>query len=142
MSKLYEKYKFLKSNNSSKLYLFKSGIFYIFLDEDAKFVSNILNLKLTNLNDTILKCGFPVSNISKYLNLFKEYNLDVEILDSILENSSSYRDYISNSDIKNFLDEISNINAESLSIKEAYCLIDKIIVQAKDLRNKIHGLQY
>ena len=136
MSKLYEKYKSLKSKNSSKLYLFKSGIFYIFLDEDAKFVSNILNLKLTNLNDTILKCGFPVSNISKYLNLFKEYNLDVEILDSVLENSSSYRDYISNSDIKNFLDEISNINSETLSIKEAYTLIDKIIIRSKDLKEK------
>lgn len=136
MSKLYEKYKSLKAKDSSKLYLFKSGIFYIFLDEDAKLISNKLGLKLTNLNDTVLKCGFPVSNISKYSNIFKEHNLDVEILDSILENSSSYRDYISNSDIKNFLDEISNINSETLSIKEAYTLIDKIIIRSKDLKEK------
>ena len=30
MSKLYGKYKNLKSENATKLYLFKSGIFYIF----------------------------------------------------------------------------------------------------------------
>lgn len=58
MSKLYEKYKNLKSENATKLYLFKSGIFYIFLDEDAIKMSNLLNLKLTNLNETIVKCGF------------------------------------------------------------------------------------
>lgn len=59
MSKLYEKYKSLKSENNDKLYLFKSGIFYIFLDEDAKKMSNFLNLKLTNLNESICKCRFP-----------------------------------------------------------------------------------
>lgn len=137
MSKLYEKYKFLKIQNPSKLYLFKSGIFYIFLDEDAKFISNILNLKLTNLNENILKCGFPVKNINKYLNLFKEHNLDIEILDSIFESSYSSQDYISNSNIKTFLEELSNIKVESLSIKEAYYLIDKINIKAKNLKDQL-----
>lgn len=137
MSKLYEKYKFLKIQNPSKLYLFKSGIFYIFLDEDAKFISNILNLKLTNLNENILKCGFPVKNINKNLNLFKEHNLDIEILDSIFESSYSSQDYISNSNIKTFLEELSNIKVESLSIKEAYYLIDKINIKAKNLKDQL-----
>lgn len=69
MSKLYEKYKVLKSEDTSKFYLFKSGIFYIFLDEDAIKMSEILNLKLTNLNQSIVKCGFPVKNLDKYLQL-------------------------------------------------------------------------
>ena len=138
MSKLYDKYKILKFQNPSKLYLFKSGIFYIFLDEDAKKISTILNLKLTNLNDNIVKCGFPVQNLNKYIILFKEHNLEIDIIDSVLQPSYSSDDYRSNSNIKNFLDELSNINTETLSIKEIYSLVDKIIVKAKELtKNRI-----
>ena len=138
MSKLYDKYKILKFQNPSKLYLFKSGIFYIFLDEDAKKISTILNLKLTNLNDNIVKCGFPVQNLNKYIILFKEHNLEIDIIDSVLQPSYSSDDYISNSNIKNFLDELSNINTETLSIKEIYSLVDKIIIKAKELtKNRI-----
>ena len=36
MSKLYNKYIDKKKENNNKLYLFKSGNFYIFLGEDAK----------------------------------------------------------------------------------------------------------
>ena len=68
MSKLYDAYKYCKKNNNEErtLFLFKAGIFYLFLDEDAKIASNILNLKLTYLNDTVLKCGFPTSALNKY----------------------------------------------------------------------------
>ncbi len=136
MSKLYDKYKILKFQNPSKLYLFKSGIFYIFLDEDAKKISNILNLKLTNLNNNVVKCGFPIQNLNKYIILFKEHNLEIDIIDSVLQPSYSSDDYISNSNIKNFLEELSNINTKTLSIKEIYSLVDKIIIKAKEL-NKI-----
>lgn len=57
MSKLYEKYKVLKENNPEQLYLFKVGVFYIFLDEDAKMVSDALGLKCTHLNENIMKSG-------------------------------------------------------------------------------------
>ena len=57
MSKLYEKYLVLKQRETNKLYLFKSGIFYLFLDDDAKKVSSLLNLKLTNLNKNVV---FPL----------------------------------------------------------------------------------
>ena len=61
MSKLYDKYKDLKQsseNSFKKLYLFKSGIFFIFLDDDAKIASSLLSLKLGMLNDTVCKCRF------------------------------------------------------------------------------------
>ena len=47
--KLYDKYKYLKKIDSNKNYLFKSGNFYIFLDEDAKVISSVTTLKLTML---------------------------------------------------------------------------------------------
>lgn len=104
---------------------------FIFLDEDAKTMSSILNLKLTNLNENVLKCGFPVNNLAKYLNLIKNTDFKVEILDSSSSPSYSSESYISNSNIQNFLLELSKIDSESLSIKEAYLLIDKIHSQAK-----------
>ena len=53
MSKLYERYNYLKrmeANGEHTLYLFKSGIFFIFLQEDAKIASNLFHLKITQLN--------------------------------------------------------------------------------------------
>lgn len=67
MSKLYAKYISLKAKDSNQLYLFKSGIFYIFLDADAKKVARALNLKLTKFNDTIFKCRFSNFSISEVL---------------------------------------------------------------------------
>lgn len=132
MSKLYEKYKNLKLENSSKLYLFKSGIFYIFLDEDAIKMSNLLNLKLTNLNETIVKCGFPVKNIDKYIHLIKLNNYEVDIIDSI-QSSYSSQDYIFNDNAKEFIQYISNIDYYNLSVSEAFALIEEITSKAKDL---------
>ena len=81
MSKLYQTYAALKMQDSSQLYLFKSGIFYIFLDEDAKLISTKFNLKLTNLNSIVVKCGFPTSQIEKYTNLFNIANISFKIVD-------------------------------------------------------------
>lgn len=52
MSKIYDKYLELKSSSdcvSNTLYLFRTGLFYIFIDNDARLVSNLFNLKLGNL---------------------------------------------------------------------------------------------
>lgn len=126
MSKLYQKYVSLKIQNSNKLYLFKSGIFYIFIDEDAKLMSSILNLKLTNLNPMILKCGFPASKIEKYSELIKAANFSFEIID--LSSNTSYlpTQYILNEKINTLLKKIASINSNDLSISSAYEFIDDI----------------
>ena len=46
MSKLYEQYLKLKNENPKKLYLFKSGLFYIALEDDAVALSD--KFKLNN----------------------------------------------------------------------------------------------
>lgn len=80
-SKLYNIYLNEKSKNHDNVLLFKSGIFYIALDSDAKNLSSLFGFKLTNLNDSVKKCGFPCSSINKYLNLFKSYNLNIKLID-------------------------------------------------------------
>ena len=135
MSKLLNNYVKLKSKNPNKLYLFKSGIFYIFIDEDAKIISSNFGLKLTNLNNDIVKCGFPTSSLEKYLNLFKNFSYDIEIIDlQKLETPTSNNLFHSNI-IKNFIINISNINSEELSIKEVYSTIDNIVNQCKEFIN-------
>ena len=133
MSKLYEKYKILKSQNNSKLYLFKSGIFYIFLDDDAVKMSKLLNLKLVNLNQEILKCGFPVKTSEKYLNLIKLNNYEVDIIDSKSDIYYNSNDYIFNDMSKKFIKDISNIDYYNLSVSEAFELIKDITTRAKKL---------
>jgi DNA mismatch repair ATPase MutS len=59
MSKLYSYYLKLKEKESDVLYLFKSGIFYIFLDNDALLVNEKIGLRLSNLNQNVLKLVFP-----------------------------------------------------------------------------------
>lgn len=132
MSKLYERYLSLKKQDPSILYLFKSGIFYIFLEEDAKKKSLLLNLKLTNLNESVLKCGFPVNNLSKYSCLIQKAGYQVHILDSLTEETHSSNDYILNSNIKSFIQKLSTIDSDTLSISEAYCFIESISHQAKE----------
>ena len=126
MSKLYQTYIALKVQDSTQLYLFKSGIFYIFLDEDAKLISSLFNLKLTNLNSMIMKCGFPTSQIKKYTELFKKANLSFKIIDTANNSLYSPKEFILNKNLETFLLKIASVKAYDLSISSAYDFIDKI----------------
>ena len=131
MSKLYQTYAALKMQDSSQLYLFKSGIFYIFLDEDAKLISTKFNLKLTNLNSIVVKCGFPTSQIEKYTNLFNIANISFKIVDVQKNELYSSKDFILDKNILSFLQKISSTNAYALSISEAYDFIESISKESK-----------
>ena len=133
MSKLFEIYKNLKQNDNESLYLFKSGIFYIFLDNDAKIINKILDLKLTNLNDKIVKCGFPSNSLQKYIGLLSSTNYKIKIIDNSNTISYTVSDYNLNMEIKKLLQTISNIDTETLSIPEAYSLLNDF----KDTAQKI-----
>ena len=133
MSKLYQKYVALKVQNSKQLYLFKSGIFYIFLDEDAKLMSPRLNLKLTNLNSMVVKCGFPASQLDKYVDLIKKTNFPFKIIDLSDNTSFLPNDYKIDSKINNLIKKIAEINSYDLSISSAYEFIDEISKECKEI---------
>ena len=69
MSKLLNQYNELKKQDPSTIYLFRVGIFYNILNDDAKLINEKLGLKITNLSPQIYKCGFPMSTLGKYKNL-------------------------------------------------------------------------
>lgn len=123
MSKIYKKYLELKSNPGHKentLYLFKSGLFFIFIDKDAQLISHYLNLKLGQLNESIVKCGFPSNSLPKYLNLLKSTPYHVEIVSFENDKTFSSDNYLCSENIKNIINEILHTNIDSLSISQAY----------------------
>ena len=63
MSKLLIQYNQLKKEDSSYIYLFRVGIFYNILNDDAKFINKNLGLKITTLSSDIIKCGLHIFSI-------------------------------------------------------------------------------
>lgn len=80
MSKIYEKYLKMKLKDKDKIYLFRSGIFYISLGEDALILNEKYNLNLLYFNKEVEKCGFPVKSLEKYLKIFDDDKLNYEIV--------------------------------------------------------------
>lgn len=117
MSKLYNQYVNLKQKDKSTLYLFKSGIFYIFLEEDARTISKIFHLKITPLNQDVVKCGFPVSAYSKYQKLFEEKKLNIQIIDEHQEILPFSEDLI------HFVNQIKTIDFTKTTPMEIYHLV-------------------
>lgn len=93
MSKLYKEYLKKKEKDPNKLYLFKSGVFYIFLGDDAKEMSEKLNISLTKFSKLSDKCGFPIQMIDAYKKFLEIEGYDYEIVLNV-------KDYIID-DIKN-----------------------------------------
>lgn len=129
MSKLYDIYSSLKSNepkSDKTLYLFKSGIFFILIDEDAKIASKILNLKITFLTENIVKCGFPISSLEKYSSLLQLTDYNFQIIDTSSNINYSLKNYSLNENIRNFLLQVSDLDTNNLSVKDAYEVLDNL----------------
>ena len=118
MSKLFNNYISLKSQDSNKFYLFKSGIFYIFLDDDARAMSQQFGFKLSNLNNSVVKCGFPTNSLDKYIEKFKIAGCPVHIVcdDDCKPILNSVDLNFFEKTLNNFLD----LNIDMLSISQAF----------------------
>ena len=120
MSKLYNLYKEKKNNDNSKYYLFKSGMFYIFIDKDAKYVSGLTMLKLSKLNDNIVKCGFPYNSLDKYMSLFNKFGIDVEIVSN-------------NIDINNkIINKLKSVNIDNVTPVKALNILNELVVMVNE----------
>lgn len=129
MSKLYNKYIELKKHDKNYIYLFKNGIFFVALDEDATILSNSIGLKLTNLNNDIKKCGFPCSSLDKYLRLFNAFNLSVSIIDLDKTEIYTLNQFKLNKTTQEIIALIKNIDIYNLSITEAYQFIKNLKIK-------------
>lgn len=120
MSKLYSKYIQLKNKNSNNVYLFKSGIFYIALEEDAIKLSESLKLNLTNLNENVVKVGFPVSSRERYVKFLNALSIPFQFVDETYGVIENYSDYSNNEDLKSIVNKILDIDFDNISFKESF----------------------
>lgn len=76
MGKQLKIYNYYKASDPNKYYLFKGGVFYYFIAEDAEYFSLKYNFTLTSFGNTV-KCGFPIKSLERYLYLFNKENIMV-----------------------------------------------------------------
>ncbi len=126
MSKLQNQYEILKKKDENKIYLFKVGIFYNILNEDAKTVSKAIGLKLTDLGPNLIKCGFPVSNLEKYTNLLKSKNLDYEVVSASTSSEST--------NATSIIQKIKKLDMNNTTYKQAFDFLYK-------LQNKLNNIE-
>lgn len=119
MSVIYEKYLQLKNVDKNKLYLFKSGKFYIFVGDDCDTINDYVVLKKVKFSNESCKCGFPADVLDNYMRVFKNHNLDVEIIDCMKNNIDDQ--------LKN---KIINLNLDSITPIEALNIL-------KDVKEKL-----
>ena len=101
MSKLYDEYLKLKEKDKNKLYLFRCGNFYIFIGNDCDYINEYIVLKKVKFTNEIYKCGFPVNSIDNYMRVFKNHNLDIEIVEKLKNNEKNVIEILKTIDVNN-----------------------------------------
>ena len=127
MSKLQKQYNELKEKDPEKIYLFKVGIFYNILNEDARVVSNSIGLKLTDLGPNIVKCGFPIAKLDKYTNLLKSKDLKFEIVNTLAPSNQ-------NVSYDSIIKKIQNTDLNNTTCKEAFDILYNIQQNLKNIQ--------
>ena len=108
MSKLQKSYINLKSKDADKIYLFKSGMFYLALADDCEKLSSVFGFKKTKLNEEIEKCGFPISRLGFHVGQLEKRKIPFQIIDD------------DNSKLKKIISEIKDIDLDNITFKQAY----------------------
>ena len=127
MSKLQKRYEELKKKDVEKIYIFKVGIFYNILNEDAKVVSDSIGLKLTDLGPSIVKCGFPIAKLDKYTSLLKSKNLPFEVISDIAPSNQ-------NTSYKKIVDKIKKIDLNNTTFHQAFDILYNIQQTLKNIQ--------
>lgn len=128
-----KQYNELKKQDPSSIYLFRVGIFYNILNDDAKLVNEKLGLKITNLSPEIYKCGFPISTLEKYKKLLNDKQIKYKIIDNLPENVN-HTDYINNIEIKKIINKINELDMNNTTFHQAFNIL-------LDIQNKLKNLQ-
>lgn len=96
-------------------------MFYISLQEDAEKLSDIFGFKITNLNEEVIKVGFPRNRLEYYtVKLQSMDNVDFEIVDSNYGQVENYSDYLNNNKLKSVADSILKLDLDNITFRQAY----------------------
>lgn len=131
MSKLLNQYNELKKKDASSIYIFRVGIFYNILNEDAHTLNEKLGLKLTSLSPEITKCGFPISSLDKYTQKLDKMQIKYSIIDNLTD--ITITDYSNNIEFKKIINKIKSIDIDNTNPIDALNILN-------DLKNKIEKI--
>ena len=131
MSKLLNQNNELKKNDASSIYLFRVGIFYNILNEDAKLINEKLGLKITDLGPSIFKCGFPVSQLDKYIILLNKMKIKYKVVDNLP--NTNINDYMKNVEIKKILNKIDGLDMNNTTFQQAFTFLQDLQTRLKDI---------
>lgn len=132
MSKLTKKLAELKKNDASSIYIFRVGIFYNILNEDAKILNEKLGLKLTSLSPEIIKCGFPISSLDNYTKKLDFLQLEYKVIDNLP--NSSVAEYSNNIEIKKILKKIADLDMNNTTFQQAFNILLDLQKKIKELK--------
>lgn len=93
-------------------------------------------MKLTQLNSDVVKCGFPISSLDKYLHLLIKYSLNVKIIDINSNTVYTPNEFTYNSETDSLLLELIKLDVDNLSIKEAYSKLEDFNNKANKILEK------
>lgn len=131
-------YKILMNNREEEnaLYLFKIGNFFVCLGDDAKTISNLTGLKITNFTNTLIKAGFPSNALEKYNTIINNMSYKFFIIEpsngkkyTIDEFKKIEKDKINvkyskfDDRTKEFIQKVANLDLDSLCLKDAHDII-------------------
>lgn len=133
MSKLYSKYLEQKALNPNELYLFKSGIFYMALNEDANRLSDALSLKVTNITDKLYKCCFPVSKSNYYFKTLESLSINYKIIDPSQNVVLNYAEYKDNERFNGIITNLLKLDLNKTSFQDAYIILTNTIHDLKQI---------
>lgn len=131
MSKLLKQYEEFKKQDPNTIYLFRIGIFYNILNSDAKVINEKLGLKITDLGPNISKCGFPISQLDKYVELLKKNDLKYKIIDNLPNQNTN--DYLNNIEIKKIINKILDIDFNNITFQQSFNML-------LDIQNKLKNI--
>jgi len=87
-------------------------------------MSQQFGFKLSNLNNSVVKCGFPTNSLDKYIEKFKVAGYSVHIVcdDNIktVSNSVDLNFFVNNQFFEKTLNTFLNLNIDMLSISQAF----------------------
>ena len=133
MSKLYSKYLEQKALNPNILYLFKSGIFYMALNDDANRLSDALSLRVTNITDKLYKCCFPVSKSDYYFKTLESLNINYKIIDPSQNVVLNYAEYKDNERFNSIITNLLKLDLNKTSYQDAYIILTNTVHDLKQI---------
>lgn len=133
MSKIFNQYSELKRKASNKTYLFRVGIFYIAVNEDAKLLNEKLGLKITDLGVSMYKVGFPISNKEKYQTIMESKNINYEFIDN-LPNTTTPIEFLNNIEVKKILNKIVELDLNNITMIQSFNILCDLQEKLKKIK--------